>query len=61
MLSQEADHGCIPGASVEYIVEWQPRDDIHPKAAAPAALRRVATLRPGLVIHLLQGTAAGRG
>ena len=56
MLAHEAYHGGVAGAGVQYAVERQPRHDVNPEAAAPAALRRVAALRPGFVVHLLRGT-----
>ena len=56
VLAHESHKGAIAGAGVQHAVEWQPRDHIHTKAAAPARLLGVAAGQPRLVIDFLRQT-----
>ena len=60
MLPHEPDQGAVASASVQHVVEGQPRGDVRTEAAAPAALGGVPALCPGLIVDLLPGRHSDR-
>mmetsp|Transcript_23949 Transcript_23949/g.28970 ORF Transcript_23949/g.28970 Transcript_23949/m.28970 type:complete len:314 (+) Transcript_23949:365-1306(+) len=58
VITHQANQGAVTSACIENGVELNLVNDVGSKAASPAALARVSTLGPSLVIKILIGVTA---